>query len=112
MERVETASQKLRSVFELKHNPNEKIYSHQRNRNMSELVLTKFLTKKNKIENRMIFDYLKTRPPDLILDANKEFAIFKPLHITESSAVRNRKKTVSMIKAKYFKPAMPLNLKR
>jgi hypothetical protein len=107
MVRMESINQNLRSVSELKHNSNEKFSNHQRNRNMSELVLTKFLAKKNKIQNRMIFDYLMTKPPELILNANKEFTIFKPLHITESSAVRNRKKIVSMIKVKYFKPTVP-----
>lgn len=73
-------------------------------------MLKKFLNKKHKIENKMIFDYLKTRPPELVFNPHKEFALFKPLHITESSAVRNRKKVSQLIKSKYFKSIIPSTL--
>lgn len=106
MERIST-NNKLKSVFELKTKSTEKMPKEKVTRNMSELILTKFLNKKHKIQNKMIFDYLKTRPPELVFNPNKEFAVFKPLHVTESSAIRNRKKVNQLIKSKYFKPMYP-----
>lgn len=34
-------------------------------------MLQKFMNKKHKIQNKMIFDYLKTRPPELVFNPNK-----------------------------------------
>lgn len=107
MQRVGSAAQRSHGVFELKSPSATRPTTTQHSRNMSELTLTKFLNKKNKLQNRMIFEYLKTRPPELIFNANKEFAIFKPLHITESAAVRNQKRSAARIKSRYFRQLVP-----
>jgi len=107
---VSSANHQQRGVFEFKTPSVSRATTRQHSRDMSELTLTKFLSKKNRIQNRMIFDYLKTRPPELILNVNKEFAIFRPLHVTESAAVRNQKRSAARIKSRYLRQQlMPPN---
>ena len=75
---------------------------------MGEMFLEQFLQKKQKIHNRMIMKYLKARPPELVFNPEKEFAVMKSLNVKPSEAVRNRKKTVAILKARYFKPLIPM----
>lgn len=77
---------------------------------MSELVFTKFLKKKHQIQNKIVMDYIRTKPPELIINQNVEYALFRPLNVEESPAVKKQKRTVKLIKAKYFKNPCKLNI--
>jgi hypothetical protein len=54
--------------------------------------LRKFLARKEKRENGEIMKYLRSNAPELKLNPSKDFAVVKPLHVGDSSYVKNFKR--------------------
>lgn len=50
----------------------------------------------------MLMRYLKTRPPELVFNPEKEYAVMKSLNVKPSNAVNNKKKTLAILKHRYF----------
>lgn len=47
--------------------------------------------------------YLKTKPPELVFNPEKEYAVMRSLNVKPSDAVKNSKKTRAILKHRYYK---------